>query len=426
MSNFTETQIDQWRLLWDEANKDAAWIARHQKRDARRVEVQRELLSLLNQFLAKEITVEEMKNTFDRRTRTDWDVFGLKGTSGAMFLNKIVKHIPDSTVLTDQLAQALQAPASEIEGQRQMHQFYNYLEGLIASGIQKVQLSPGYTPFFLSAWWHFQNEEEWPIFYVTGRKALGQESDYTEGANPVNNYFAFRKYFLNLASALKLKSWQLEHLLAWYGEDRSSISTPPKRINPPDPVIIEEEDETETSDSLYSHTEVQWMLSKLGHKLGCRVWIAANDQNKQWKGERLGDLSLKNLPSLGMDPLSRRIISLIDVLWMKGMNQVVAAFEIEHTTSIYSGLLRLSDLTASSPNLNFPLYIVTPEKRLDKVRRELSRPTFQMLELHKQCGFFSFEGLMREADNIIKWATDPTAIGRLAAKVNDIVYEDEL
>ncbi len=424
MSKLTETQIDQWRLLWDEANENEDWLARHQKRDARRIEVRRELLNLLSQFLSKEVTVEEMKNTFDRRTRTDWAVFGLKGTSGAMFLNKMVKHIPNSETLTDQLSQALRVPASEIEGQKQMHQFYNYLEGLIDSGIQKVHLSPGYIPFFLSAWWHFQNEELWPIFYVTGRKALAQECDYAEGANPVDNYFAFRKYFLNLASALKLKSWQLEHLLAWYVEERSSISTPPKPTTTTE-AVIDEEDETEVVDSLYSHTEVQWMLSKLGHKLGCRVWIATNDRNKEWRGERLGDLSLKNLPSLGMDPHSRQIIGLIDVLWIKGVNQVVAAFEIEHTTSIYSGLLRLSDLTASSPNLNFPLYIVTPDKRLDKVRRELSRPTFQMLELHKQCGFFSFEVLMREADNIVKWATDPSAIGRLAAKVNDIVYEDE-
>ena len=41
--------------------------------------------------------------------------------------------------------------------------------------------------------------------------------------------------------------------------------------------------------------------------------------------------------------------------WLKG-NAVVAAFEIESTTSIYSGLLRMSDLIAMQPNLNIPLY----------------------------------------------------------------------
>jgi hypothetical protein len=47
---------------------------------------------------------------------------------------------------------------------------------------------------------------------------------------------------------------------------------------------------------------------------------------------------------------------MIDVLWLDG-NAIVAAFEIESTTSIYSGLLRMSDLLAMQPNLNIPLFL---------------------------------------------------------------------
>jgi hypothetical protein len=114
---------------------------------------------------------------------------------------------------------------------------------------------------------------------------------------------------------------------------------------------------------------------------------------------------------------------LIDVLWLKGANQVAAAFEIEHTTSIYSGLLRMSDLTASSPNLNFPLYIIAPEARLPQVEKELSRPTFQALELHKRCGFFSDEKLLQEADAIMQWANDPAVMEKLASRVPDVSSE---
>ena len=42
---------------------------------------------------------------------------------------------------------------------------------------------------------------------------------------------------------------------------------------------------------------------------------------------------------------TNRTIELIDVLWLKG-NSIVAAFEVECTTSVYSGLLRMSDLLA--------------------------------------------------------------------------------
>ncbi len=200
----------------------------------------------------------------------------------------------------------------------------------------------------------------------------------------------------------------------WYeahprGKDIPSITKPP---NTPEATI---------EPTFPNHTQVQWLLAKIGKKLGCRIWIAANDHNKKWQGERLGDLSLKDMPYLGMvDPEVQRIIGLIDVLWIKGTNQIAAAFEVEQTTSIYSGLLRMSDLVVLVPILNFPLYIIAPKARMDQVRRELSRPTFQALELHKRCGFFSSEDLAKEVDNIMFWASNPSAIDRLALKIDDV------
>ncbi len=128
-------------------------------------------------------------------------------------------------------------------------------------------------------------------------------------------------------------------------------------------------------------------------------------------------MSVDALPTLGAGSEAEKIVSLIDVIWLKGRHGIVAAFEVESTTSIYSGLLRMSDLSVLVPNLSFPYYIVAPEKRLDKVRRELRRPTFQALEIHERCGFFSCESLISQADNILRWAADPSAIDRLAKRV---------
>ncbi|MBI1927629.1 hypothetical protein HYR99_25730 [Candidatus Poribacteria bacterium] len=186
------------------------------------------------------------------------------------------------------------------------------------------------------------------------------------------------------------------------------------RNNPPVPP-----EETDPKGRVDRHTEIQWLLAKMGQKMGCRVWIAVNDQNREWKGERLGDLSIPTLPFLGIGQESLQIISRIDVLWLRGDGQIVAAFEIEHTTSVYSGLLRMADLVALVPILNFPLYIVTPEERLKKVRSELSRPTFRKLGLHKRCGFFSDAALMRAEEHIMEWPNDPTVIEHLAERIPD-------
>ena len=94
--------------------------------------------------------------------------------------------------------------------------------------------------------------------------------------------------------------------------------------------------------------------------MGFDVHVASNDQGRVWKGHRLGEMPRRRerLPQQ-FDPVTNRTIELIDVLWLDG-NAIVAAFKIESTTSIYSGLLRMSDLLARQPNISVPLFLVAP------------------------------------------------------------------
>jgi hypothetical protein len=218
-----------------------------------------------------------------------------------------------------------------------------------------------------------------------------------------------------------LASWDCEHLLDWCDKH------PPGgvggngggRSGEGDAIAAGSGETGGENADPSTHVHMEWLLAKIGQKLNCRVWIAANDHNKEWNGQKLADLSIKELPTLGLDAESQKVIRMIDVVWLKGTHQVAAAFEIELTTSIYSGLLRMSDLVSASPSLNFPLYLIAPEDRLNQVKTQLSRPTFQTLELHKRCGFFSCESLLRHSDDILRWATSPSVIEKLAAKVED-------
>jgi hypothetical protein len=143
------------------------------------------------------------------------------------------------------------------------------------------------------------------------------------------------------------------------------------------------------------HTEMQWLLLKLGSDMGFDIWVARNDRGKQFKGKIFSDLpKLKPELPLQFDDATNRTIELIDVLWLQG-NAIVAAFEIESTTSIYSGLLRMSDLIAMQPNLNIPLYLVAPDERRERVMTEVNRPTFSRLNppLSEICRYISFTAL---------------------------------
>ncbi|GAA4626786.1 hypothetical protein [Cellulomonas oligotrophica] len=56
---------------------------------------------------------------------------------------------------------------------------------------------------------------------------------------------------------------------------------------------------------------------------------------------------------------------------------MVAAFEVEHTTSIYSGIVRMLDLALSGDPDSVPdLYLVAPDDRENDVRAQLTRPAF--------------------------------------------------
>ncbi len=143
------------------------------------------------------------------------------------------------------------------------------------------------------------------------------------------------------------------------------------------------------------HTEIQWLLLKLGVDLGFDVWVARNDRSRAFKTNKFTSLSrLKEELPLQFDDATNSTIELIDVLWLN-RNAIVAAFEIESTTSIYSGLLRMADLVAMQPNINIPLYLVAPEERRAKVMTEVNRPTFSRLSppLAGICRYIAFKVL---------------------------------
>lgn len=150
------------------------------------------------------------------------------------------------------------------------------------------------------------------------------------------------------------------------------------------------------------HSEIQYSLLTLGMDMGLDLWVARNDRSKKWHGQSFGDLPhmLSELPTQ-FNEATNRTIELIDVLWLKG-NSIVAAFEVECTTAIYSGLLRMSDLLALQPNLEINLFLVAPDERRAKVEQELLRPTFALREkpLAKVCGFLGFTTLIEKLEGI--------------------------
>ena len=101
------------------------------------------------------------------------------------------------------------------------------------------------------------------------------------------------------------------------------------------------------------------------------------------------------------------------MLWFQ-QDRVVAAYEIEHTTDISTGLLRLYDLGVLCAEQNVALCVVTPQERLRKVQFELSRPLFDGHDLRKLCTLIAEETLLQHEEHILRWAGGLSVIPSLA------------
>ncbi|MBK8049286.1 MAG: hypothetical protein IPK16_20520 [Anaerolineales bacterium] len=126
-----------------------------------------------------------------------------------------------------------------------------------------------------------------------------------------------------------------------------------------------------------------------------RIWLPKGDRSAvlgQW--HPAGGVLLDSLP-LNYDDETLRTLEQIDVIWLR-VRSIVRAFEVEHTTVIYSGILRMADLLALQPNMKIKLHIVAPAARRDKVFHEIRRPVFARLAagpLTESCTYLSYESV---------------------------------
>jgi len=170
----------------------------------------------------------------------------------------------------------------------------------------------------------------------------------------------------------------------------------------------------------FAHSRAQALLIRLARITGCRAFIAANDRTRLFRGKPLGEDCLESLPSIGLSSEATSKISMIDVIWLRD-NAPVCAFEVEVSTSVYSGLLRMSDLLAVVPALKVSLFVVAQKERQAKVMQELGRPTFRKIGLSEFCRFVAMEDLESLVAKVSELTgyVQPSVIERIAIGLED-------
>lgn len=164
------------------------------------------------------------------------------------------------------------------------------------------------------------------------------------------------------------------------------------------------------------HTEMQYHLLKIGHALGYDVIAASNDRSKSHCGNNFSFICLHAFPEIDLDRETLNTVKLIDVLWFqKATNNVIAAFEVEKSTSIYSGILRLTDLSYTIADDDEVFYLIVPDKREKDVVGQLSRPAIKQNKV--MIKYILFSDLRQHCDALCKFGDSHLIMEKIARNV---------
>ena len=167
-------------------------------------------------------------------------------------------------------------------------------------------------------------------------------------------------------------------------------------------VALDDADELVDEGEVRESIKIQGLLARIGEQMGFDIWLPNPDRArvaKVWQPKDPRTL-LTTLP-LSYDKATQSTIGLIDVIWIKNKRSIARAFEVEHTTSIYSGILRMADLVALQPDIKIKMHIVAPSDRQEKFSTEIRRPVFSYMtngRLSDMCTFISYDDVKHIAE----------------------------
>lgn len=152
--------------------------------------------------------------------------------------------------------------------------------------------------------------------------------------------------------------------------------------------LVIPDDEIDSSIDIESqrrHAYIQIALILIGIHLDYKIWVARNDWNITYKEKKV--IELQNV----IDDLSQmKIVKsysnaiksalLIDCLWFRNSRFLPAVMEVEHTTGVTSGLIRMKKFYDQIPPIQTRYVIVAKDEDRQKVTKEANLDQFRDLD----------------------------------------------
>lgn len=131
------------------------------------------------------------------------------------------------------------------------------------------------------------------------------------------------------------------------------------------------------------HSQIQVALYLIGHQLGYKVYIAANDSGMLYKNQPLISYpgvvkDLDDVPLIKVCDGAANAGRLIDVIWI-GDKTISAVFEVEQSTGVTSGLDRMLSFQKLIPPLPTKYVIAAPDDYRSEVASKIHKSAVSSL-----------------------------------------------
>ena len=131
-------------------------------------------------------------------------------------------------------------------------------------------------------------------------------------------------------------------------------------------------EKTEAKSREYSHYFFQGLIAEIGNLKGFQTFVPAQDKNKPYVNQKLGDVStLSKFYEFTYAEVVRKAQT-IDVSWFNIRKFPNSFFEVEHSTDIYNSLLKFVELQ----DFRTYFYIVADAQREAEFNNKISLNAF--------------------------------------------------
>jgi hypothetical protein len=401
-------------------------VDRDIKLDKRRGEIiESTLKPLLVGYFTDSVSLADFKSQVDGINKRDpnRNPWGFTGFNGQMFFNMLTRTAKGQEC-DRELRGTIREPTNIEDAAALLRKFKAFVTRV---GQQFVEKGGGLhskpressVPYFVSYFWQIHNRDVWPIYYTSAVQAMASMNLWEKSGEIGNDYCTFKqlneelvKFFADTEKR-PFTLYNVEHVF-WFMAERDPRSLAAQKkvrtlagaVEIVVPADSQDENEGQIGDTASpgrssdaetrQSIQIQAPIAEIGAQMGFHIWVPGADRVKVMEivSTNAKRKFLDALP-LNYDHNTLDTIRQIDVLWLKGRS-MARAFEVEHTTAIYSGILRMADLLALQPNMQIRLHIVAPVERRDKVLREIKRPVFSLLDngpLYNRCTFLSYDAV---------------------------------